>query len=263
MEILRALPPHENVIRLRYYAAEPIPEEEDSRLLRLFMDFLPSNLHKVIKGYPTGLPIPLIQVYGRQLFSGLAHLAQRNIVHRDLLPRNILIDPSTQTLKLADFGCAKVVTPDIPNHPQVGAWQYRAVELLLGATLYDSKAGTPFNLKLITDVWSASVIILEMISGKYPFAVTSEDNMVEGIVTVMGPITMEQVRDAGVDPLEFPQLLAGSASNSRRWSDVQLFPQTPSPELRSLLNLALEYSPRRRHDAAGLLEHDFFKSSIQ
>ena len=105
-------------------------------------------------------------------------------------------------------------------------------------------------------------MILEMISGKYPFANTSEDGMIESIFNVLGPVTMEQVRDIGVDPVDFPQLLAGSAFNARRWSDVQVFPQTPSAELRSLLNQMLEYSPRRRSDASTLLDHDFFKEHI-
>jgi serine/threonine protein kinase len=98
-----------------------------------------------------------------------------------------------------------------------------------------------------------------MTSGKYPFAISSEDNMLESILTVMGPIGVDQVRDAGIDPLDYPELVAGSAFHARRWSDMEIFPQTPSAELRSLLNLALEYSPRRRHDAVSLLEHDFFK----
>jgi serine/threonine protein kinase len=98
-----------------------------------------------------------------------------------------------------------------------------------------------------------------MMSGKYPFNATSENKILESILTVLGPLRMEQLRDIGVDPMEFPELLAGSAFNARRWSDVQVFPQTPSLELRSLLNQALEYSPRRRSSAATLLQHDFFK----
>jgi serine/threonine protein kinase len=150
MEILSTVPAHENIIRLRYYNVKIIAEEDDTRLLTLYMDYLPSNLGHFIKDHPTGLPLSLIKTYSHQLFSGLAHLAQRNIVHRDLLPRNILIDPSNQTLKVADFGCAKIVMPDLPNHPRVGAWQYRAVELLLGATHYNSKAGA--SLTWVTDV---------------------------------------------------------------------------------------------------------------
>lgn len=141
MEILRSLTQHNNIICLRYYVADPALDDEDDRLLSLFMDYLPSNLQLIIQDHPDGMPLSLIQTYSSQLFQGLAHLASQSVVHRDLLPRNILIDPSTLNLKLADFGCAKIVTPDTANHPKVGTFQYRAMELLLGATMYDSKAG--------------------------------------------------------------------------------------------------------------------------
>src|ERR1700737_4833581 len=108
MEILSALPQHVNIVQLRCYTVETVLAKADSRLLTLFMDYLPSTLSNVIKDHPMGMSISLIHTYSRQLLSGLAHLAQHNIVHRDLLPRNILVDPSNQTLKLADFGCAKV-----------------------------------------------------------------------------------------------------------------------------------------------------------
>jgi serine/threonine protein kinase len=99
-----------------------------------------------------------------------------------------------------------------------------------------------------------------MISGRYPFPASTEDGILEDIFTVLGPITMEQVRDIGVDPLLYPELLVGSTFNARRWSDIQVFPKTPSVELRALLNQCLEYSPRRRADAATILRHNFFKS---
>lgn len=146
MEILRALPPHENIVQLRYYAAEQESEDKNDRLLTLFMDYLPSNLHHVIREHATGMPLSLVQVYSRQLLGGLQHLAKHSIVHRDLLPRNILIDPDTKSLKLADFGCAKVITSDSPNHPTVGTFQYRALELLFGATIYNGKAGISSNI---------------------------------------------------------------------------------------------------------------------
>jgi serine/threonine protein kinase len=97
-----------------------------------------------------------------------------------------------------------------------------------------------------------------MSSGRYPFPETSESQVLDKIFTVLGPVSVDQVRDMGLDPLNYPQLLAGSLFNARRWSDVEAFPKTPSNELRSLLNEGLEYSPIRRADAASLLSHQFF-----
>lgn len=261
MEILMKLPPHRNIVQLQYFSADPIGDEENARLLTLVMDYLPTTLQEVIQEYATGMPSSLVQIYAGQLLSALAHLSDRNIVHRDVLPRNILIDQRDKRLKLADFGCAKLITPNSVNHPHVGSWQYRAIELLFGATHYSTKAGTLTNLGvLFLDIWSASVIILEMVSGQYPFPETSEDRVLDKIYTVLGPVSVDQVRDMGLDPLDFPHLLAGSLFNARRWSDIEAFPKTQSNELRSLLNEGLEYSPRRRADAATLLNHQFFKT---
>ena len=141
LELMRLIPPHENIIRLRYCAIEPDPTEETARLLMLFIEYLPTTLNHLIQDHASGMEMSLVQVYSKQLLSALAHLACLNIVHRDILPRNILIDPVQQKLKLADFGCAKIVTPEIANHPTVGTWQYRALELLFGATHYGPEAG--------------------------------------------------------------------------------------------------------------------------
>lgn len=100
-----------------------------------------------------------------------------------------------------------------------------------------------------------------MTSGKYPFPVEAEDAMLESVLTFLGPITIEQVRDMGVDPLLYPELLARSTFDARRWSDIQVVPKTPSVELHALLNQCLEYSPHRRSDAATLLEHKFFNTA--
>ena len=97
-----------------------------------------------------------------------------------------------------------------------------------------------------------------MVLGQYPFPATSEDAMLETVFTVLGPITVEQVGDMGVNPQLLPELLAGSSFNAHQWSDIQVSPKTLAVELYALLNECLEYSPKRRSTAAALLEQGFF-----
>ena len=47
-----------------------------------------------------------------QLLQGLKYLHERNIVHRDIKPENILLTDKNLTVKLADFGLAKIIGED-------------------------------------------------------------------------------------------------------------------------------------------------------
>jgi serine/threonine-protein kinase CHEK2 len=44
-----------------------------------------------------------------QLFQGIKYLHERNIVHRDIKPENILLTDKNLSIKLADFGLAKII----------------------------------------------------------------------------------------------------------------------------------------------------------
>ncbi len=54
-----------------------------------------------------------------QILCGLKYLHSSNVIHRDLKPANILISCSDCTIKIADFGLARVVQPDIANSMHV------------------------------------------------------------------------------------------------------------------------------------------------
>jgi len=52
----------------------------------------------------------LLRNYTAQILSGLAYLHKRNTVHRNIKGANILFDSNGYTIKLADFGMAKLVS---------------------------------------------------------------------------------------------------------------------------------------------------------
>jgi len=92
------------------------------------------------------------------LFSGLAHIHQKGVVHRDLKVENLLLNSSGH-LKLSDFGCASQVLG--PFFDRVGCFKCWAPEVhLLPRIGYDGRKA---------DVWAAGVCSHELICGSYPF----------------------------------------------------------------------------------------------
>ena len=65
-------------------------------------------------------------VYAFQMFAGLAHIHGRGVMHRDMSPDNLVVDPSTGKLKIIDFGFAKVATGNSESVPYLTERPYRA-----------------------------------------------------------------------------------------------------------------------------------------
>ena len=95
----------------------------------------------------------------RQIFSAIAYLHTHNICHRDLKPENILLKEkdNIQSIKLIDFGIAKVFKEkEFENQPK-GTTMYLAPEVISG------KYGKE------VDNWACGVILYILLCGRPPF----------------------------------------------------------------------------------------------
>ncbi|XP_059782960.1 cyclin-dependent kinase 20 isoform X5 [Balaenoptera ricei] len=104
----------------------------------LAFEFMLSDLAEVVRHAQRPLTQAQVKSYLQMLLKGVAFCHANNIVHRDLKPANLLISASGQ-LKIADFGLARVFSPDgsrLYTHQVATRW-YRAPELLYGARQYD------------------------------------------------------------------------------------------------------------------------------
>ncbi len=102
-----------------------------------------------------------------QILSSLDYLHNvLKICHRDLKPENFLISINEQNrpiLKLIDFGLATYIYRGEKMKGKIGTTMYMAPEIL---------KSEPFNEKI--DVWSAGIILFNMMTGCEPFASGNE-----------------------------------------------------------------------------------------
>ncbi|KAI9792091.1 MAG: hypothetical protein M1816_003073 [Peltula sp. TS41687] len=97
-----------------------------------------------------------------QLFQGVRYLHERNIVHRDIKPENILLVDSELTVKLADFGLAKIIGEESFTTTLCGTPSYVAPEIL--------KESDHRKYTRAVDVWSLGVVLYICLCGFPPFS---------------------------------------------------------------------------------------------
>ena len=103
-----------------------IDETEDGQLF-ICMDYYEGDtLDKRIKEKP--LPIDEATDIAIQIAQGLAKAHEKDIVHRDIKPKNIMLDVSGN-VKIVDFGVSKVLTGDTIARTRSGTFEYMAPEM--------------------------------------------------------------------------------------------------------------------------------------
>ncbi|KAL8949319.1 MAG: hypothetical protein Q9222_004558 [Ikaeria aurantiellina] len=97
-----------------------------------------------------------------QLFQGIKYLHERNIVHRDIKPENILLADKKLSVKLADFGLAKIIGEQSFTTTLCGTPSYVAPEIL------ENSRHRKYTRAV--DVWSLGVVLYICLCGFPPFS---------------------------------------------------------------------------------------------
>lgn len=167
---------------------------------------------------PQGLDLPRAWYYFQQLLGALAATHALGIVHRDVKPSNIMIRRDG-IVKLTDYGIAHLVRPmhnlaaPSPQELAPGTGAYMSPEQVLGHPL-DGRS----------DLYSAGIVLYEMLSGRPPFLATEKSEFalrMDQVESVPAPIrTLVPTLPPVLDQL-FARALA-KAPQSRFGSAIEM-----------------------------------------
>ena len=242
--LLQELNGHDNIIKLLN-----VIKAENEKDIYLIFEFMETDLHTVIR---SNILEPIHKQFVMyQLLKALKFIHSAGIVHRDLKPSNILIN-SDACIKICDFGLARSVMSltgkDIIMTDYVATRWYRAPEVLLGSTKYNSQA----------DMWSVGCIFGELLNGKPMFRKpmfpgTSTLNQLNKILEITGKPNKEDILSI---QSELTQNMLENINNIKQKNLKSLFPKATAIEL-DLLGRLLQFNPNKRINVLEALEHPY------
>ena len=154
-------------------------------------------------------------VFFQEIIDALTYLHSQNIVHRDVKPENILLQTfgNTLTCKLIDFGISRTYTLDKLITTPCGTASYAPPEMHRGEEYYG----------LLSDVWSAGVLLYAMVFGYLPFCEEDEEVNIDNIIKGNYEI-----------------------------------PEEASPELEDLIKHIMDIDPLTRYDLDQIKQHPWY-----
>ncbi len=114
------------------------------------------------------------------MVSGLMHMHRHGFFHRDMKPENIMM--YNNVVKLCDMGLAREIRSRPPFTDYVSTRWYRAPELLLRATNYNSPV----------DIFALGCIMVELYNLVPLFAGSNEVDQLNRIVKILGTPSKEE-----------------------------------------------------------------------
>ncbi|MBY0289503.1 MAG: serine/threonine protein kinase [Mycobacteriaceae bacterium] len=167
------------------------------------------------QSYPDGMPRGEVAEIISAVADALDYAHQRNLLHRDVKPANILLanpEADDQRILLADFGIARW-TNDISGltatNMTVGTVSYAAPEQLMGERL-DGRA----------DQYALAATAFHLLSGRPPFQHSNPAVVISQHLSATPPAIGDQCPElAGLDPVLAKALAKSPADRFERCSD--------------------------------------------
>jgi eukaryotic-like serine/threonine-protein kinase len=164
---------------------------EDQGLAFIAMEFVTG--HDLLRHTLPGrlLPVPVVLHTLARVARALAHAHREGVIHRDVKPANVMIDPATGAVKVTDFGIARIAD----------ACRTRT-GLVLGTPSFmspEQMAGRRVDGR--TDLYSLGVMLFQLLTGSLP-------HRSESMATLMRQIVNDTAPDVRSLRPELPEALA-------------------------------------------------------
>jgi serine/threonine protein kinase len=246
LKLLRALK-HENIIGLKTIL-RPLNTLNFDEIYCVF-ELMETDLASIIKS-PQPLSEEHCQFFLYQILRGLKYIHSRNVIHRDLKPRNLLVN-SNCDLKICDFGLARCDFTTLNRQTAamtdyVATRWYRAPEVILTWEKY-TKA---------IDMWSVGCIFAELMGRQPIFPGVDSSNQIQLIVDVLGYPKQEVI-----DKIRSEKAKSYIQKLPRRKPTELpiLFPHA-SPDGCDLLRHLLSFDPQNRATVNEAIQHPYLTS---
>ncbi|XP_068975766.1 serine/threonine-protein kinase ICK isoform X1 [Bombus flavifrons] len=230
---------HANVVKLK----EVIREND---VLYFVFEYMKENLYQLMKDRDKLFPEPVIKNIVYQVLQGLAFMHKHGFFHRDMKPENLLC-MGPELVKIADFGLAREIRSRPPYTDYVSTRWYRAPEVLLHSTTYNSPI----------DIWAVGCIMAELYTFRPLFPGKSEIDEIFKICSVIG--TPE--KDDWPDGYQLAAAMNFKFPNFSRTSLTVLIPNA-SQEAVILMEDMLQWNPIKRPTAQQSLRYPYFQTNI-
>jgi len=196
------------------------------RNTHIVLDLMSGSLEEVMK-LERRLNEERTRIVMFHLLKAMHYLRQKNVVHRDIKPDNMLFvrdETGAVCFKLSDFGLAEILT--LRKNGRMAATGTYGTPFFASPEVINDE-----EYDCAADMWSAGVMMYFLLSGLQPFD---------------GPNPREVMRRARTGIVDFPE---------RYWADRGI-----SPDAVKLIKSMLRVRPSRRPTPEEAMHHKWFGS---